>query len=67
MLLSDVLLHHSGLDANLLLSALGGMLIGILLHIATTMLFETSDGHHFNLRKLLIIVVGLGLAAVTLA
>ncbi len=67
MLLSDALLHHSSIDANQLLSALGGMLVGILLHIATTMLFETADGHHFNLRKLLIIGVGLGLAAVTLA
>lgn len=67
MLLSDALLHHSGIDANVLLSALGGMLVGILLHIATTMLFETSDGHHFNLRKLIIIVFGLALAAVTLS
>lgn len=67
MLLADSLLHMEGIDSNFLIMALSGMLIGILVHIATTMLFETSDGHHFNLRKLLIIVTGLGLAALTLA
>lgn len=67
MLLADSLLHMESIDSNFLIMALSGMLIGILMHIATTMLFETSDGHHFNLRKLLIIVTGLGLAALTLA
>lgn len=67
MLLADTLLHLDNVDSNFLIMALSGMLIGILMHIATTMLFETSDGHHFNLRKLLIIIAGLGLAALTLA
>lgn len=67
MLLSDLLLNHSGIDANQLMVALGGIVIGILLHIATTMLFETSDGHHFNLRKLVVILSGLALAALTLS
>lgn len=67
MLLADSLLHMESIDSNFLIMALSGMLVGILMHIATTMLFETSDGHHFNLRKLLIIVTGLGLAALTLA
>jgi hypothetical protein len=66
MLLSDSLLHLESIDSDYLLAALGGVLIGILLHIATTMLFETSDGHQFNLRKLVIIVFGLALAAVSL-
>ena len=38
------------------------MVIGIFLHIATTILFETGDEHHFNFRKLLVIVAGAGLA-----
>lgn len=42
--------------------ALNGVLVGILLHISTTILFETSDGHDFNGRKLLIVLLGLGLA-----
>jgi hypothetical protein len=47
--------------------AMGGLLVGILLHIATTILFEASDGHQFNWRKALVVVAGLGLAGVTLA
>jgi hypothetical protein len=66
MLLSDQLLHLPGIDAAALLTALSGVLIGILLHISTTMLFETSDGHRFNLTKMLTILSGLLLAAVTL-
>ena len=39
--------------------ALNGVLVGILLHIATTILFETADGHDFNGRKLLTVLAGL--------
>lgn len=39
--------------------ALNGILVGILLHISTTILFETADGHDFNARKLLTILGGL--------
>lgn len=66
MLLSDRLLHIEGLDAGALMAALSGVLIGILLHISTTMLFETSDGHRFNSKKLITVIFGLALAALTL-
>ncbi len=66
LLLSDALLHHSGLDMNLMITGLSGVLIGILLHISTTILFETSDGHHFNLSKLLVVIFGILMAALTL-
>ena len=33
--------------------------VGIFLHISTTILFESSEGHKFNLVKLLIISFGL--------
>ena len=42
--------------------ALNGVLVGILLHISTTILFETADGHDFNGRKLLTILAGLFLS-----
>lgn len=45
--------------------ALNGLLVGILLHIATTILFETSDGHHFNGHKFLTIIMGLVLSLLT--
>ncbi|MFZ9054997.1 MAG: hypothetical protein ACO2ZL_04245 [Flavobacteriales bacterium] len=43
----------------------GGILIGILLHISTTILFEAGDGHRFNRNKLLVTIAGLGMAVLT--
>ena len=34
------------------------MVIGIFLHISTTILFESSDGHKFSAQKILAIIVG---------
>ena len=45
--------------------ALNGVLVGILLHIATTILFETSDGHEFNGRKFLTVILGLAMSLMT--
>lgn len=36
-----------------------GILIGILLHVSTIIIFESSEGHHFNLRKFVAIILGL--------
>lgn len=36
--------------------------IGVFLHISTIILFETSQEHSFNLRKLLVIILGIGIA-----
>jgi zinc and cadmium transporter len=38
------------------------MVIGIFLHIATTILFETGEDHKFNVKKFLAILAGAGLA-----
>lgn len=35
------------------------LVIGVFLHISTVILFESSEGHKFNLRKLLVIIVGI--------
>ena len=39
-----------------------GVVIGIFLHISTTILFESSVDHHFNLRKLVAVLAGIGIA-----
>ncbi len=44
---------------------LTALVIGIFLHIATTILFEASDLHRFNLGKLLAILLGTGLGVAT--
>lgn len=38
------------------------MVIGVFLHISTVILFESSEGHKFNLRKLIVIVLGIASA-----
>ena len=38
------------------------LVVGVLLHISTTRLFESSENHNFNISKLLVIVIGLGLS-----
>ncbi|MBL4668769.1 MAG: ZIP family metal transporter [Flavobacteriales bacterium] len=40
--------------------------VGIFLHISTTILFESSEGHKFDLKKFIIIIIGFGLAIFTL-
>lgn len=40
-----------------------GVLIGILLHVSTTIIFESEEGHKFNWMKFLSIIIGIALAA----
>ena len=49
-----------GLDYHVILA----IVVGMFLHISTTIIFETSENHKFNLLKLLAIFVGCGLAFV---
>jgi zinc transporter ZupT len=41
---------------------ISALVIGIFLHISTTILFESSEGHKFNITKLLIIVTAITIA-----
>lgn len=45
---------------------LTAIVIGIFMHISTTILFESSDAHQFNRQKLLAIAVGTGLGVLSL-
>lgn len=47
-----------GIDVNVILA----IVVGMFLHISTTIIFETSENHKFNLLKLISIVVGVLLA-----
>ena len=42
------------------------MVIGVFLHISTTILFESSDGHKFSAQKILAIIVGACIAILSL-
>ncbi len=65
MMAYNGMMSMGGLWASQLPVWAGGILIGILLHISTTILFEASDGHRFNRNKLLATVAGLILAVLT--
>lgn len=41
---------------------INAIVIGIFFHISTTILFESGDGHKFNLSKFISIIVGVGVA-----
>lgn len=41
---------------------ISGIVIGILFHISSTIIFESSEGHKFNLAKLTVIILGIVLA-----
>ncbi len=43
-------------------SNINALVIGVFLHISTVILFESSEGHKFNLRKLLVIIAGITIA-----
>ena len=61
---------HSSIElpggAGTFMAAVHGLVIGILLHVATTVLFESGEGHRFNLKKLCAVVIGLSIAYLTL-
>ena len=44
------------------LTSINALVIGIFLHISTTILFETGEGHKFNLSKLVAICLGVLIA-----
>ncbi len=41
---------------------INALVIGIFLHISTTILFESGEGHKFNLSKFVSIILGVGIA-----
>ena len=43
-------------------TAITALVIGVFLHISTVILFESSEGHKFNLRKLVVIILGIVIA-----
>ena len=47
---------------NVYYTEITAIVIGILFHIASTIIFESSEGHKFNIAKVSMIVVGIALA-----
>ena len=58
-------LFNQGLLNNDMISAIMAIVIGSFLHIATTILFETDTNHKIPTNKLIAILIGLGIAILT--
>jgi zinc and cadmium transporter len=61
---SDALSH--GVVGNLqsYFNRIMGIVIGIFLHISTTILFESTDDHKFNLKKMVVVLAGISIPLV---
>lgn len=61
-LFSEGLSNGSIGDLDKYFDRIMGIVIGIFLHISTTILFESSVDHHFNIRKLVAVLAGIAIA-----
>ena len=59
----------SGMKENLtnFFDIILAMVVGIFLHISTTILFESDEHHHFNIYKFIAIILGAGTALLILS
>ncbi len=58
---SDTLSHTASFNLQQYFNRIMGVVIGIFLHISTTILFESSEGHKFNLRKMVVVLLGISI------
>jgi zinc and cadmium transporter len=58
---SDTLSHTATFNLQQYFNRIMGVVIGIFLHISTTILFESSEGHKFNLRKMIVVLLGISI------
>jgi len=58
VLIGMIMPQTTGLNYSVILA----IVVGMFLHISTTIIFETSENHKFNLLKLISIFIGCGLA-----
>ncbi len=54
----------TSIDTSAYMNNVMGVVIGIFLHISTTILFESSENHRFNFLKFAIILIGASLAMI---
>lgn len=59
--LGALLANHTSISLQVT-HYLNAVVIGIFFHISTTILFESGEGHKFNLSKFVAIILGIGIA-----
>lgn len=61
---SDLLGTHFINDMQMFFKFSMAIVVGIFLHISTTILFETDENHRFNLVKFIVIIIGMAAAMI---
>ena len=56
--------RNTALNFESITIVIDAIVVGILLHISTTILFESSEGHVFNIQKIVAILAGIFFAAI---
>lgn len=64
-LFTNIISHTELLNLSSYFNQIMAVVIGIFLHISTTILFESGSNHRFNLYKLTVILLGAALAILT--
>jgi zinc and cadmium transporter len=59
---TSIFLSHQLADSTIYFNRIMGVVVGIFLHISTTILFESSENHRFNFIKFIAILMGAGAA-----
>ena len=58
--------HYGAQNALFNLEIILAVVVGMFLHISTTIIFESSENHKFNLLKLISLLIGVGLAMIAI-
>ncbi|RUA29215.1 MAG: hypothetical protein DSY76_03495 [Bacteroidetes bacterium] len=61
-LISSFGAEHISIDIDTYYKIIMALVVGIFMHISTTILFESDTNHHFNMRKMIVILVGVAIA-----
>ena len=61
-LISSFGAEYITIDIDTYYKIIMALVVGIFMHISTTILFESDKNHHFNLRKMLVILIGVAFA-----
>ncbi|WP_194852020.1 ZIP family metal transporter [Nonlabens antarcticus] len=59
--LGSLIAQNANFNVDIMLP-IKALVAGIVLHVSTTLILESSDGHQFNLAKMLVMLAGAGLA-----
>jgi hypothetical protein len=58
--------HYGAKNAMFNLEIILAVVVGMFLHISTTIIFESSENHKFNFIKLISLLIGVGLAVIAI-